>query len=195
VEDCFAEADAKGVQYVWAEVKQVGRSAAAVLTEELPGLLASLTFRKSMRWRPEAAFSRPLRWLLALHGGAVLPLTYAGLQAGAGGRMGGGCVDGYAISQARRVMWSTVYRGPVYCCTRLYQQSLCAMGIALECCGELPLEASAHQCFLPPQHTYTHSHTQTRPQAPPRGCCATPTSQRRMSRPQTSTWQRCGVGA
>lgn len=30
VEDCFAEADAKGVEYVWAEVKQVGRSAAEV---------------------------------------------------------------------------------------------------------------------------------------------------------------------
>lgn len=32
VEDCFAEADAKGVEYVWAEVKQVGRPAAEVRT-------------------------------------------------------------------------------------------------------------------------------------------------------------------
>jgi glycyl-tRNA synthetase len=54
VEDCFAEADAKGVEYVWVEVKQVGRSAAEVLTEELSGLLASLSFKKSMRWRPDA---------------------------------------------------------------------------------------------------------------------------------------------
>ena len=30
MEDCFKEADAKGVEYVWAEVKQVGRSAAEV---------------------------------------------------------------------------------------------------------------------------------------------------------------------
>lgn len=102
MEDCFAEADAKGVQYVWAEVKQVGRSAAAVLCEELPALLASLTFRKSMRWRPEAAFSRPLRWILALHGGAVLPFTYAGLQAGARAR----CVRGVG---------SAVHKGRLGC--------------------------------------------------------------------------------
>lgn len=30
VEDCFADADAKGVEYVWAEVKQAGRPAAEV---------------------------------------------------------------------------------------------------------------------------------------------------------------------
>ena len=29
-----------------------------------------------------AAYSRPMRWLLALHGDTVLPFTYAGLQAG-----------------------------------------------------------------------------------------------------------------
>lgn len=87
VEDCFAEADAKGVEYVWAEVKQVGRSAAEVLTEELPALVASLSFKKSMRWRPDAAYSRPLRWLLALHGDVVLPFTYAGLQAGSTTRL------------------------------------------------------------------------------------------------------------
>ncbi|KAI3427953.1 hypothetical protein D9Q98_006343 [Chlorella vulgaris] len=87
VEDCFAEADAKGVEYVWVEVKQVGRSAAEVLTEELSGLLASLSFKKSMRWRPDAAYSRPIRWLLAMHGEVVLPFSYAGLQAGASTRL------------------------------------------------------------------------------------------------------------
>lgn len=53
-----------------------------VLTEELTGLVSSLSFKKSMRWNSEVAFSRPLRWLLALHGDTVLPLTYAGLQGG-----------------------------------------------------------------------------------------------------------------
>ncbi|PSC72381.1 Glycine-tRNA ligase chloroplastic mitochondrial [Micractinium conductrix] len=87
VEDCFNEADAKGVEYVWAEVKQVGRCAAEVLTDELPALVGGLSFKKSMRWRPDAAFSRPLRWLLALHGDTVLPFSYAGLQAGATTRL------------------------------------------------------------------------------------------------------------
>lgn len=50
VEDCFAEADAKGIEYVWAEVKEQGRSAAEVLAQELPGVVGGLSFKKSMRW-------------------------------------------------------------------------------------------------------------------------------------------------
>ncbi len=52
-----------------------------VLSEELPLLLASLNFKRSMRWRGSTAFSRPLRWLLALHDSTALPLTYAGISA------------------------------------------------------------------------------------------------------------------
>ena len=54
MEDCFNEPDAKGVEYVWVEVKQVGRSAGEVLTRELPALVGGLSFKKSMRWRPDA---------------------------------------------------------------------------------------------------------------------------------------------
>ncbi len=54
---------------------------------ELPSLLASLSFRKSMRWRSDAAFSRPLRWLLSLHGESPVPFTYGGLAAGATTRL------------------------------------------------------------------------------------------------------------
>lgn len=61
----------------------MGRPTPEVLTDELPALLGSLSFKKSMRWRPDAAYSRPLRWLLALHGATVLPFSFAGLQAGA----------------------------------------------------------------------------------------------------------------
>lgn len=53
-----------------------------VLTEELPAVLAAIRFKGSMQWRGDTAFSRPLRWLLALHGGAVLPFEFAGLRAG-----------------------------------------------------------------------------------------------------------------
>lgn len=53
-----------------------------MLTEQLPGLLASIKFRGNMRWRGDTAFSRPLRSLLALHGPAVLPFAFAGLRAG-----------------------------------------------------------------------------------------------------------------
>ena len=53
-----------------------------VLAEELGGLIGGLSFGRSMRWSGEAAFSRPVRWLLALHGAAAVPCAFAGLQAG-----------------------------------------------------------------------------------------------------------------
>lgn len=80
-EQCSIETDAKGVGYVWAGVHQIGRSASEVLAEELPTLLASISFKKSMRWRGDAFYSRPLRWLVAMHGEHTLPLTFAGLTA------------------------------------------------------------------------------------------------------------------
>ena len=53
-----------------------------VLPEALQGLLGGLKFQKTMRWRGPAQFSRPVRWLLALHGQEVVPLHFAGLAAG-----------------------------------------------------------------------------------------------------------------
>ena len=55
-----------------------------VLTEELGALVGGLAFGRSMRWDSEAAFSRPVRWLLALHGARVLPFAFGPLRAGAG---------------------------------------------------------------------------------------------------------------
>lgn len=79
VEDCYTEADQKGTEYVWSEIKQQGRPAAQVLSEELPALIGSISFRKSMRWRGDVAYSRPLRWLVALHGNTVVPFAYGNL--------------------------------------------------------------------------------------------------------------------
>ncbi len=72
-----------GGRYVVAEMHEPGRPAAAVLAEALPGLVAGLRFDKTMRWNASGvAFSRPVRWLLALLGGQVVPFTYAGLASG-----------------------------------------------------------------------------------------------------------------
>jgi len=72
-----------GGQYVVAVIHEAGRLAAEVLTEALPGLIAGLTFDKSMRWNASnVAFSRPIRWLVALLGRVVLPFEYAGVQSG-----------------------------------------------------------------------------------------------------------------
>lgn len=75
--------DLDGGRYVVATVKEAGRPAAEVLAEALPGFIADIKFGKSMRWNASGvAFSRPIRWILALLGGQVLPFTYAGLHSG-----------------------------------------------------------------------------------------------------------------
>ena len=70
-----------GGKYVVAVLHEAGRPALEVLSEALPGLIAGLKFEKSMRWNTSnVAFSRPIRWLLALFGEQVVPFEYAGLS-------------------------------------------------------------------------------------------------------------------
>jgi glycyl-tRNA synthetase len=72
-----------GGRYVTAVLDEAGRAAVEVLSEALPGLVASIRFDKTMRWNGGAvSFSRPIRWLLALSGSYAVPFSYAGLQAG-----------------------------------------------------------------------------------------------------------------
>ncbi|MBM3222621.1 MAG: glycine--tRNA ligase subunit beta, partial [Candidatus Tectomicrobia bacterium] len=74
--------DASG-RYVAALVHETGRAAALVLAEALPGCIAGLAFGKSMRWNAtNVAYSRPLRWLVALYGAHVVSFTYAGVTSG-----------------------------------------------------------------------------------------------------------------
>ncbi|MBC8098469.1 MAG: glycine--tRNA ligase subunit beta, partial [Armatimonadetes bacterium] len=77
-------AEIDGGQYVTATVQYIGRAATEVLAEQLPALLAGLKFGKTMRWNSTGvAFSRPVRWLVALFGERVIPFAYAGVASGA----------------------------------------------------------------------------------------------------------------
>ncbi|MDR3576630.1 MAG: glycine--tRNA ligase subunit beta [Anaerolineaceae bacterium] len=72
-----------GGRYVVALVHEVGRPAPVVLSEVLAGLVAGIHFDKSMRWNSSnVAYSRPIRWLLALYGQQVVPFEYAGMSSG-----------------------------------------------------------------------------------------------------------------
>ncbi len=62
--------------------RQRGRAAVDVLPSVLGGVLRDLAFPKMMRWdallddgRGELLFGRPIRWLLFLYGGRVVPFT------------------------------------------------------------------------------------------------------------------------
>ncbi len=76
-----------GKEYVVAQVKNVGLPAGKVLAEALPDLIAGLSFGKSMRWNwTNTAYSRPLRWFVALLGDQVVPFVYAGMVSGSSSR-------------------------------------------------------------------------------------------------------------
>src|SRR5579884_3546355 len=71
-------------EYVAATVIRKGRSSAELLAEGLPKELNALYWAKNMYWRggkPER-FVRPVRWIVGLLDGEVLPLEYAGVRAG-----------------------------------------------------------------------------------------------------------------
>ena len=70
-------------EYLAVERREAGRSAAEVLPELLQRLVSSLPFAKQMRWgEGDVRFSRPVRWVVALLDGRLLPVTVAGVQAG-----------------------------------------------------------------------------------------------------------------
>lgn len=70
-----------GGDYACVVVRQEGLPASDVLSTTIPDVIASLKFAKTMRWnQTNVAFSRPIRWLLALHGNQVVPFEFAGLS-------------------------------------------------------------------------------------------------------------------
>ena len=84
VSELNTTATAKG-EYVTATLKKPGQAAADVLARELPAEIAGIYWAKSMYWRPgkPERFVRPVRWMVALLDGAVVPLEWAGIRAGA----------------------------------------------------------------------------------------------------------------
>ncbi len=61
--------------FVFAVVHQAGQPTAEVLAELIPQWITTLQGRRFMRWgHGESRFSRPVRWLVALLDGAVVPV-------------------------------------------------------------------------------------------------------------------------
>ncbi len=69
-------------EYLSAKVTKKGRRAAEVLSEFLPKEIESIYFPKNMYWRkPSEKFVRPVRWLVAMLDGQVVPLEFDGIRA------------------------------------------------------------------------------------------------------------------
>ena len=72
----------KGRDVIVATKSDVGRDATSALSDALPQFIANLRFEKSMRWNSTGVtFSRPIRWLLAIHGERVVPFVFADIIA------------------------------------------------------------------------------------------------------------------
>src|ERR1051325_12213928 len=71
-------------EYLAASVTKKGRQAAEILAEVLPKEIAAIYWAKNMYWRsgkPER-FVRPVRWIVAMLDGEIIPLEFAGIKAG-----------------------------------------------------------------------------------------------------------------
>ena len=74
---------AKG-EYVAARQTVIGRPAAEILAEILPQAIQTISWPRSMHWMGANGprFIRPIRWIVALVDGKVVPFSFAGLRAG-----------------------------------------------------------------------------------------------------------------
>jgi glycyl-tRNA synthetase beta chain len=75
-------------EYLAATVKKTGRPAGELFAEFLPKELAGIYWAKNMYWRegkPER-FVRPIRWLVAMLDGEVVPVEFGGVRAGMSSR-------------------------------------------------------------------------------------------------------------
>jgi len=93
-------------EYLSATIYKRGRRAVEVLSETLPKEIAALNWPKSMYWRegkPER-FVRPIRWIVALLDGEVIPAEFAGIRAGNESR--GHRLSGTPI----KIAWAVAYQ-------------------------------------------------------------------------------------
>ena len=70
-------------EYISATVTKKGRKAGEILAELLPREINSIYWPKNMYWRKSGErFVRPVRWLVAMLDGEVVPLEFDGIAAG-----------------------------------------------------------------------------------------------------------------
>lgn len=79
----LVRADFDGTEHVAVKVEQPGRAALEVLGDLIVNVVESLRADKNMRWRDELlAYSRPIRWIVALYGDTVVPAQVSSLRTG-----------------------------------------------------------------------------------------------------------------
>ncbi len=81
--DALERREEGGSEYVFASRTVPARDTASLLPGVLEGVIGSISWPKSCRWgTTKEYFSRPVRWLVALLDDQILPVRFAGLEAG-----------------------------------------------------------------------------------------------------------------
>ncbi|MCD6025178.1 MAG: glycyl-tRNA synthetase beta chain, partial [Fibrobacteria bacterium] len=70
--------------YLFARVERKGRDALEILAEAIPKIFGDIHWYKTMKWGngEGESFVRPVTWMVALLGGRVVPVKFAGVSAG-----------------------------------------------------------------------------------------------------------------
>lgn len=70
-------------EYIAVTRQETGRPTHQLLAEILPGLIAAIPFKKSMRWgSQDIRFARPIHWVVALFDGIVVPFSFGNIDSG-----------------------------------------------------------------------------------------------------------------
>ncbi len=81
--DQVVKAEIGGNEHAAVKVSVEGRGVLDVMSEIVADVVSGLRAEKNMRWSdPKLSFSRAIRWLVALWGGAVVPAVISDLSAG-----------------------------------------------------------------------------------------------------------------
>ncbi|QQY80483.1 glycyl-tRNA synthetase beta chain [Keratinibaculum paraultunense] len=73
----------KGEIYVYANVKKEGKVTEDVLSENMPNIIRSIVFPKSMKWGGKnIRFARPIRWIVSIYNNKVVPFDLEGIKVG-----------------------------------------------------------------------------------------------------------------
>ena len=69
--------------YVYAVIREQGKSSAEIFSTILPKIICDLNFPNNMRWgNLDFKFIRPLRWIVALFGDEIIPFEVANVHSG-----------------------------------------------------------------------------------------------------------------
>ena len=69
-------------EYLAIQKKTVAQRTSTLLKTIIPEIIASLHFKKTMRWNGTVSFIRPIRWLAAVYNHRTVPFDFAQIQSG-----------------------------------------------------------------------------------------------------------------